>query len=94
MKLEDSDIRAIAEEVAKILAAKQQPNPDHDRMLTAAEVAALIGRAVGTLYVGRSKNKKHPGSVDIPPATTLVGKTPLWRLGDVLSWLQDRRGLA
>jgi len=72
------------EELTKLLPQVAQTS-DPDQLLTTEEVAALTTRSVGYFEIGRSNDNEN-----LPPYHK-VGRRVLYRRGDVMSWLENRR---
>ncbi len=85
----DQNIRTIVrEELTKLLSTITQTS-DPDQLLTTEEVAQLTTLSVGFFEIGRSE-----GRHGMPPYHK-VGRRVLYRRGDILDWLEQRkRGVA
>jgi predicted DNA-binding transcriptional regulator AlpA len=58
------------------------------RLLTARELAGMLGTSTAALYSARYRGD------DLPPAVALGPKRLRWREADVLAWLETRQEAA
>lgn len=81
----DTTLRTLVrEELSKLLPQVAQVI-DPDQLLTTEEVASLTTLSVGYFEIGRSQ-----GNNSLPPYHK-VGRRVLYRRGDVMDWLENRR---
>ena len=79
---------AVREELFKILPTLPAAAADPDQLMTTQEVAELTSLSVGYFEIGRCK-----GDVILPPHYK-IGRRVMYKRGDVLAWLENRREVA
>jgi predicted DNA-binding transcriptional regulator AlpA len=91
VSLDDIVRECVREEVARRMA--QIRDPARDVALTTKQVSEMTGLAVGTLVVGRCRNRNPSkyAPVDVPPHRE-IGARIVYMRGEVVDWLEERRG--
>ncbi len=84
MQLEETVRELVRQELNRLLPPVSQ-SCDPDQLLTTAEVADLTTLSMPFFEIGRSQGNKGL------PSYFKVGRRVLYRRGDVMAWLENRR---